>query len=378
MSGPALQRFFVDALGGALEVGLATPDDVLKHVTPDVLAAHLPRPLWAKLIAACLAAPRTDARLVVETLGVPVLAEHIPGAIVWAVIADIAARALGKGLIAAPPPTADAPVAAPTGGKADSGRAAASPATVAPAGKAAGASAAAPATASASTKPLPAVAAASPTSASPRPSTAPPVRMGTNPGITATPTATPPPPPAAGSGATPAGPASVIAASAATTGSQTSTSTHAAPIAGGTGTATVAPPMSAIVDIDFDDDEDDEPAPLEAPPHSPHRAPTVPGPQAMPTRGNGRAGSGAGASSRRPQASAAPRSGSRTSPPSPRRAANSEFDIDTDVHPGKDPASGSAGLAASAIDVPVDDDQLIDWSSSEETVTSGGDVDRKR
>ncbi|MCA9675810.1 MAG: hypothetical protein KC464_12285, partial [Myxococcales bacterium] len=117
--------------------------------------------------------------------------------------------------------------------------------------------------------------------------------------------------------------------------------------------------------IDFDDDDDDEPLPLEAPPHSPHRAPTVPGPQVG--RSNG--GRGAGASSRRPQASTSPRSSSRTTPPSQRRAASSDFDIDTDVHAVKEPG---------AIEVPVDDDQLIDWSSSEETVTSGADLDRKR
>jgi hypothetical protein len=99
-----LQRFFVDALGGALDLGLATPDDVLKHVTPDVLAAHLPRPLWAKLLGACLAASRVDARLVVETIGVAELCANIPGGLLWNIVQDVAMRALGRGLVAAPPP----------------------------------------------------------------------------------------------------------------------------------------------------------------------------------------------------------------------------------------------------------------------------------
>ena len=99
-----LQRFFVDALSGALELGLATHDDVLKHVTPDVLAAHLPRPLWAKLLGACLAAPRVDARLVVETIGVVDLCANMPGGLLWNVVQDVAMRALGRGLVAAPPP----------------------------------------------------------------------------------------------------------------------------------------------------------------------------------------------------------------------------------------------------------------------------------
>jgi hypothetical protein len=90
------KAFFVSALGGALELGVATPDDVLRHVTPEVLAAHLPRPLWARLLTACLGAPKVDAQLVVETVGVANLCEHVPAAIVWGCIADIAARALGK------------------------------------------------------------------------------------------------------------------------------------------------------------------------------------------------------------------------------------------------------------------------------------------
>jgi hypothetical protein len=91
-----IKAFYVDALGSALEQGIGTPADILRHVTPDVLAAHLPRPLWARLLTACLGAPNVDAQLVIETIGVPNLCEHVPSSLIWAVIADIAARALGK------------------------------------------------------------------------------------------------------------------------------------------------------------------------------------------------------------------------------------------------------------------------------------------
>ena len=48
-----IKAFFVDALTSALDLGIARPEDVTKHVTPDVLAQHLPRPLRSvKLIAA--------------------------------------------------------------------------------------------------------------------------------------------------------------------------------------------------------------------------------------------------------------------------------------------------------------------------------------
>lgn len=96
-----LKGFFVATISSALELGIAVPDDVLRHVTPDVLSMFLPRPLWARVITACLGAPRTDAQVIVETVGVPNLCEHIPASILWACIAEIGQRSLG-GVVMAP------------------------------------------------------------------------------------------------------------------------------------------------------------------------------------------------------------------------------------------------------------------------------------
>ncbi|MEO6776203.1 MAG: hypothetical protein ABI467_24840 [Kofleriaceae bacterium] len=98
-----IKAFFSDALGQALELGIGTADDVLRHVTPDVLSAYLPRPLWARLLTACLGAPRVDATLVVETIGVPNLCEHVPASILWQCISEIAQRSLGQAYVAPPP-----------------------------------------------------------------------------------------------------------------------------------------------------------------------------------------------------------------------------------------------------------------------------------
>lgn len=112
----AVKPFFVDALSSALELGIAKPDDVLRHVTPDVLATHLPRPLWARLLTACLGAPKVTTQLVVETVGVGNLCEHIPSPIIWNVIAEVAARSLGHALSipAAPSPIVKAADSEPT------------------------------------------------------------------------------------------------------------------------------------------------------------------------------------------------------------------------------------------------------------------------
>jgi hypothetical protein len=126
-----IKAFFADALTGALDLKLATPEDVLRHVTPDVLSLHLPRPLWARLLAACLGAPRVDAQLVLETIGIANLCEHLPSTIIWGCIADIGVRSLGEAgdvsvparlqttasgrAIIAPPPDPTAPLATGTG-----------------------------------------------------------------------------------------------------------------------------------------------------------------------------------------------------------------------------------------------------------------------
>ena len=106
-----VKRFFVDALSSALDLGIAQPDDVLRHVTPDVLAQHLPRPLWARLLTACLGAPHVDAQLVIETIGLPNLAEHVPAQLMWAVIAEVGMRSLGGAV--APPKSPPRPLTAP-------------------------------------------------------------------------------------------------------------------------------------------------------------------------------------------------------------------------------------------------------------------------
>src|SRR5688500_14825467 len=81
------KAFFVATLQSALDLSIATPEDMVQHVTPDVLAEHLPRPLRARLLTACVGAPKVDAQRVVETIGVPNLCEHVPSQLIWACIA---------------------------------------------------------------------------------------------------------------------------------------------------------------------------------------------------------------------------------------------------------------------------------------------------
>ncbi len=97
-----LKGFLDTALSHALDVGMGSSDDVLRHVTPELLATHLPRPLWARLLTACMGAPRVDAQLVVETVGVANLCEHMPIAVMWNCLSEIALRSLGREFVPLP------------------------------------------------------------------------------------------------------------------------------------------------------------------------------------------------------------------------------------------------------------------------------------
>ncbi|MBK7535164.1 MAG: hypothetical protein IPI49_07260 [Myxococcales bacterium] len=124
----SITLFFVDAFTSALERGIATPDALIRHITPDVLAAHLPRTLWARLLTACLGAARVDASTIVDTVGVRNLCEHLPKPLLWGCLADLAATALGG----ARPSTPAASPASPTKATTSFAAAASAPETLLP------------------------------------------------------------------------------------------------------------------------------------------------------------------------------------------------------------------------------------------------------
>ncbi len=88
------RRFLREVVSRGLELAVITPEDVLGHVTPDVLAHHMPIALKAKLLQASLSAERMTPDLVVQVVGIEALAEHAPMPILWACVRACAARQL--------------------------------------------------------------------------------------------------------------------------------------------------------------------------------------------------------------------------------------------------------------------------------------------
>jgi hypothetical protein len=266
-----LKAFFVATLSSALDLGIAIPEDVIRHVTPDVLAAHLPRPLWARLLTACVGAPRVDAQLVVETIGVPNLCEHVPAQIIWDCIQELAQRSLSGVVMAAP-------VGVP------------------------------------SSRPY----------AAPAPPVSRPI-----------PLATPPPPPAV--------------------------EPKTAPPPAALGPSIPAPGTAADAEVD-----------------AAGRPRVQPGQRFRPSStGIGRLAAPPN-NTRRPQAQATPPATQAVAEPQPERAAvlprgkrgqtEADFDLETYVG-GKDDWKNALA---------VEDEQLVDWSASDETVINGDEIGRKR
>jgi hypothetical protein len=300
-----IKGFFVATLSSALDLGVASPDDVLRHVTPDVLAQHLPRPLWARLLTACLGAPRVDAQLVVETIGVPNLCEHLPESLMWTCIAEIAARALSGQMPILTRPTAPGKTATPA--------------------------------------PMRSIPPAAAATRSTTPASGVPARTTPSSGVPTTPASgpnrplTPPPPDAR--------PAVAI------------------PPKGAVGPAIPSP--ATAVDVALADLEGEEDSVI-GPPSSNSNSRTR-----MPSASRFRqSGTGIGRfanNQRRPQAQAAPPPAQvhdvPTAPPRRAPTADDDFSIETDLG-GKDDWKNALA---------VEDEQLVDWTASEETVTHTDD-----
>jgi hypothetical protein len=93
----AKRNFLEAALSTGLETKIITPDDVCRHIEPDVLASHLPVDAKTALLSASLKAGKMSPNLVFEVIEPRVFAEHMPEHMLWACIAEAADKVLDGG-----------------------------------------------------------------------------------------------------------------------------------------------------------------------------------------------------------------------------------------------------------------------------------------
>jgi hypothetical protein len=98
MTTESLEVWFARMMEAGLQTKTFAPGDVLAHVTPEILASHLPPELLSRVLAASLAAGAMTPDRVLETVTPELLAQHVPLHVLWECISAAAARAgLGGG-----------------------------------------------------------------------------------------------------------------------------------------------------------------------------------------------------------------------------------------------------------------------------------------
>lgn len=93
MPSDARERWFARIVESGLSEKILGPNDVLDHVTPDLLAQHLPADVMGRILKASLNAGAMTPDRVLETATPEVLAAHIPHDVLWTCIARAAERA---------------------------------------------------------------------------------------------------------------------------------------------------------------------------------------------------------------------------------------------------------------------------------------------
>ncbi|MBL4634825.1 MAG: hypothetical protein JKY56_13210 [Kofleriaceae bacterium] len=92
MSKLARQQWFSSMIQAGLEHEIFEPEQVLNHVTPEVMAHNLPPEIMSQVLQISLAAGEMTPEKIMEALNPEVLAEHIPHEVLWECIAAAADR----------------------------------------------------------------------------------------------------------------------------------------------------------------------------------------------------------------------------------------------------------------------------------------------
>ncbi|MBK9070219.1 MAG: hypothetical protein IPL79_04350 [Myxococcales bacterium] len=90
-----LQLFLLTSLRIARDEGFLTAADILRHITPEVMAAHLPRAIWAKLLGALVTGGKADAEAVMGAIDLDTIVTHMPTEISAAMLLDVGGAQFG-------------------------------------------------------------------------------------------------------------------------------------------------------------------------------------------------------------------------------------------------------------------------------------------
>ncbi len=92
MSNDARQRWFSQIFQSGLEFEIFGPSEILDHVTPEVMANHLPPAVMSQVLQLSLSAGAMTPEGVLETVNPDLLARHIPHEVLWKCVVEAAEK----------------------------------------------------------------------------------------------------------------------------------------------------------------------------------------------------------------------------------------------------------------------------------------------
>ncbi len=87
------EKWLAIVMAAALDHNSLQPDDVINHVSPTVLAAHLPPDVMSNVLAASLTAGQMTPEVILRSAGPGVLSRYVPPEVLWAAVTEAAQRA---------------------------------------------------------------------------------------------------------------------------------------------------------------------------------------------------------------------------------------------------------------------------------------------
>src|SRR5688572_21450967 len=87
------QLWLAHVVSKGLELGILRPQQVLEHLTPEVLSTHLPPGVMSNILSSALGAGKLTPEGIIGSAPPDILANYIPSRILWACISSAAEQA---------------------------------------------------------------------------------------------------------------------------------------------------------------------------------------------------------------------------------------------------------------------------------------------
>ncbi len=87
------ERWIAIVIAAALDNDIMSPEDILEHASPEVLAKNLPPDVMSNVLASSLKVGTMSAEVILRNAGPDILSRYVPPDILWSAVCEAARRA---------------------------------------------------------------------------------------------------------------------------------------------------------------------------------------------------------------------------------------------------------------------------------------------